>query len=188
MRLRRLGLHSLGRQHLLNVLIIVYKVFNGGLGRGTYLLFVPQMRFGVGGNPFKVLHGPIIWHLRKQLSFSVRFVLSALLHGLLLQCSLTLHFPVDPLDHPWGSAQNTNGISLLNFKVKFCVSAGHGAYCRDAFAYYLRKNSDAFVASVTHCLSQYPWILESSIFGYLYHFVPFFPRQFYLVLWAAKVT
>ncbi len=98
-RLRRFGLHSLGCQHLLSFLIIVYKVFNGGLGSGTYLFYVPQMRFGVGGNPFKVLHSPIIWHLRKQLSFSVRFVLPALFYGLPLQCRLTLSFSVDPLNH-----------------------------------------------------------------------------------------
>ncbi len=54
-RLRRLGLHSLRRGRLL---IVVYKLLTGGLDLDPSLFFIPPLRPGLRGHPFKVLQDP----------------------------------------------------------------------------------------------------------------------------------
>ncbi len=54
-RLRRLGLHSLHRRRLRGDLIAAYKMFSGGLEPDPSLFFIPPVRPGLRGHPFKVL-------------------------------------------------------------------------------------------------------------------------------------
>ncbi len=69
----RVGLHSLHRRRLSGDLIAVYKMFSGGLDLDTSLFFIPPVRPGLRGHPFKVLQGPSR-RLRRKSSFSTRAV------------------------------------------------------------------------------------------------------------------
>ncbi len=57
-RLRRLGLHSLRRLGLRGGLIVVYKMFFGGLDLDPSLFFIPPVQSGLRGHVFKVQQGP----------------------------------------------------------------------------------------------------------------------------------
>ncbi len=51
-RLCRLGLHSVRRRYLRGDLIVVYKMFSGGLNLDPNLFFIPPMRPGLRGHAF----------------------------------------------------------------------------------------------------------------------------------------
>ncbi len=57
-RLRQLSLHSLRRRHLCGDLKAVYKMLSGRLDLDPNLFFIPPVRPGLRGHPFKVLQGP----------------------------------------------------------------------------------------------------------------------------------
>ncbi len=69
-RLRSLGLRSLRRRRLHGDLIVVYKMFSGGLDLDPSLFFIPPVWTGLRGYPFKVLQGPSR-HLRRKSSTRV---------------------------------------------------------------------------------------------------------------------
>ncbi len=72
-RLRRLGLHSLNRRRLRGDLIAAYKVFSRVIDLELRLFFIPPVRPGLRGHPFKALQGPSR-RLRRKPSFSIRVV------------------------------------------------------------------------------------------------------------------
>ncbi len=73
-RQRRLSLRSLRKRRLRGGLVVVYKVFFGGLALDPHLFFIPLVRPALKGYPFKFLQGSSR-RLRRNSSFPTRVVI-----------------------------------------------------------------------------------------------------------------